>query len=189
MKITMTLYVQTREDWRAWLQAHHQTEREVWFTFYKKHTGQPSVPYGAAVEEALCFGWIDSLIQRVDDDKYVQKFTPRKNNRNWSALNISRMRKLIEAGRMTEAGLAVIPPGLLEAAPGPSVQRELAVPSWMEQALMAHPQAWANFNQLAPSYRRQYIGWVAAAKRDGTRQRRLEEAIVLLAQNKKLGMK
>jgi uncharacterized protein YdeI (YjbR/CyaY-like superfamily) len=189
MKISNTLYVKTREDWRAWLQAHHQTEREVWFIFYKKHTGQPSVPYDAAVEEALCFGWIDSIIQRLDDDRYAQKFTPRRNTSNWSALNINRVRKLIEAGRMTEAGLATIPPDLLEAAPHQPRQRELPMPSWMAQALMAHPTAWENFNRLAPSYRRQYIGWISAAKRDDTRQRRLQEAIALLERNEKLGMK
>src|SRR5438309_6482273 len=110
MEITKTLYVTNRDDWRAWLEEHHATEPEVWLIFYRKASGRPRIPYDEAVEEALCFGWIDSLVKRIDDDKFAQKFTPRRDRSKWSALNIRRVRNLIEEGRMTEAGLAKFDP-------------------------------------------------------------------------------
>ncbi|MGA7733294.1 MAG: hypothetical protein WCD37_18690 [Chloroflexia bacterium] len=103
-----TLYLSMREDWRAWLQANHETGREVWLVFYKKHTGQPSLPYNDAVEEALCFGWIDSVEKRLDADRYALRFTPRKPKSNWSESNKRRVRQLVASGRMTEAGLAKV---------------------------------------------------------------------------------
>src|SRR5438105_1352275 len=108
MDVRKTLYVTSREEWRAWLTKHYQTEAEVWLIYYKKHTGQPRISYHQAVEEALCFGWIDSIVKRIDDDKFAQKFTPRRDGTTWSALNRRRLRQLIREGRMTEAGLAKI---------------------------------------------------------------------------------
>jgi uncharacterized protein YdeI (YjbR/CyaY-like superfamily) len=107
------LYVTTRDEWRAWLAEHHDTEREVWLVSYKKHTGRPQIPYDDAVEEALCFGWIDSLVKTIDDERFAQKFTPRKEKSNWSESNKRRVRKLVREGRMTEAGLATTK-GILE---------------------------------------------------------------------------
>src|SRR5437763_427402 len=108
MAISKTLYVTTRDAWRAWLAKHYDSETEVWLIYYKKQSGQPRIPYDHAVEEALCFGWIDSLVKRIDDDKFAQKFTPRRDWTKWSALNKRRMRKLVREGRMTEAGLATV---------------------------------------------------------------------------------
>jgi uncharacterized protein YdeI (YjbR/CyaY-like superfamily) len=107
------LYVTTRDEWRAWLAEHHDTEKEVWLVSYKKHTGRPQIPYDDAVEEALCFGWIDSLVKTIDDERFAQKFTPRKEKSNWSESNKGRVRKLVREGRMTEAGLATAK-GILE---------------------------------------------------------------------------
>ena len=107
------LYVTTRDEWRAWLAEHHDTEREVWLVSYKKHTGRPQIPYDDAVEEALCFGWIDSLVKTIDDERFAQKFSPRKGKSNWSESNKRRVRKLVREGRMTEAGLATAK-GILE---------------------------------------------------------------------------
>ena len=106
MKISKTLYVTDRADWRAWLERHHKSESEVWLIYYKKQTGLPRIPYDDAVEEALCFGWIDSIVKRIDDEKFAQRFTPRKAKSNWSELNRERVKKLIKEGRMTEAGRA-----------------------------------------------------------------------------------
>jgi uncharacterized protein YdeI (YjbR/CyaY-like superfamily) len=103
-----TLHVTTREAWRKWLQKHHDRETEVWLIFYKQHTGKPRVAYEDAVEEALCFGWIDSIVRRVDDECYMQKFTPRKPNSKWSDSNRARVKKLLKAGLMTEAGKSVL---------------------------------------------------------------------------------
>jgi uncharacterized protein YdeI (YjbR/CyaY-like superfamily) len=193
MNISKTLYVTNRDEWRAWLERNHDTESEVWLIYYKKHSGRPRIPYDDAVEEALCFGWIDSLVQRMDDEKYAQKFTPRQANSTWSALNQARVAKLIKAGRMTEAGLATVNYSMTdkgqESPKSAEEKQELAVPQHVQQALMANDRAWENFKKLAPSYRRNYLRWIMDAKKEETRKRRLKEAIELLAQNKKLGMK
>ena len=184
MKMSRTLRVSNRDAWRSWLEKHHADASEVWLVHYKKHTGKPRLPYDDAVEEALCFGWIDANIQRIDDDRYARKFTPRRDKSNWSALN------LIREGRMTAAGLARLDPAA--ARPVPAASRSTCpppLPEYMRKALVANRRAWENFKSLAPSYRRQYIRWVRAAVREETRERRLREAVARLAQNQKLGMK
>ncbi len=108
MDITKTFEATHRHDWRAWLEENHHRETEIWLVFYKSHTGHPCVSYEDAVEEALCFGWIDSLVKRIDDDRYAQKFSPRKPGSKWSVSNRRRMAKLIREGRMTPAGLATV---------------------------------------------------------------------------------
>src|SRR5262249_55806680 len=142
------------------------------------------IPYEHAVEEALCFGWIDSIVKKIDDDKFAQKFTPRRDSTRWSALNRRRMRKLIQEGRMTEAGLARIDPGILGEEPQAKQSKgELDVPRFLKQALKASPKAWESFERLAPSHRKQYITWIMDAKKEETRERRLREAVALLAQD------
>src|SRR5262245_33206547 len=247
------LYVTSREKWRDWLTKHGQSETEVWLIYYKKDSGRSRIPYDDAVEEALCFGWIDSIVKRMDDEKFAQKFTPRRDSSRWSALNTRRVRKLMHEGRMTEAGLAKLDPAMLgdkgRAKPDagdvdlpPLVKRALManatawknfqslspsrrsayvrlitdakkeetrdrrvrevisrleqntgdpddIPRIIKQALKANATAWKNFQNLAPSYRRHYVGWIMHAKQEPTRERRLREAISLLEQNKKLGLK
>jgi len=192
MRIPKTLYVTNRDDWRAWLEQNHEAEKEVWLIYYKKHTRRPSIPYDDAVEEALCFGWIDSIVQRIDNERYAQKFTPRKNNSRWSESNKRRVRKLLEAGKMTPAGLAKIGDGVLGAEERSKPESEAkgpVIPEYLEEALRVNGKAWENFNSLAPSYRRQYIGWIMAAKKAETRDRRIREATELLMRNEKLGMR
>ena len=187
-----TLYVTDREEWRAWLQANYAQVSEIWIIYYKKHTLQPSIPYDVAVEEALCFGWIDSIVKRVDDARFMQRFTPRKDTGNWSEPNKVRVRKLIAERRMTEAGLSKISAEVLAECARPQAPRTkkvLVVPPYFKKALAADKRAWENFNKLAPSYKRQYVEWVASARREETRAKRLEETKELLSQNKKLGMK
>jgi uncharacterized protein YdeI (YjbR/CyaY-like superfamily) len=96
-----TLYVTNRTDWRSWLRKHHDREKEIWLIYYKQLTGKPRIPYEDAVEEALCFGWIDSTVKRLDQERYAQKFTPRRANSHWSVLNKKRAKKMIQAGKMT----------------------------------------------------------------------------------------
>jgi uncharacterized protein YdeI (YjbR/CyaY-like superfamily) len=190
MEMSKTLYVSTREEWRAWLARHHESETEVWLIYYKKESDRPRIPYDDAVEEALCFGWVDSLVQRIDDEKYAQKYSPRRARSKWSPSNLRRMRKLIENGRMTEFGLAKFDLSLLDQeVPAKTRTPDPEVPPFLRQALEAVPAAWKNFQALAPSYRKNYVGWILAAKKDETRQRRVLEAVTLLEQNKKLGMK
>ena len=158
MKISKTLYVTSRDDWRTWLEKNHETEKEVWLIYYKKHTNQPRIPYDDAVEEALCFGWIDSIVQKIDDERYAQKFTPRRSGSKWSELNKRRVRKLLKEGKMNRAGLAKIGEGVLAAEEGAKSARktkELVITSYLSEALRGNKKAWENFNDLAPSYRRQ----------------------------------
>jgi uncharacterized protein YdeI (YjbR/CyaY-like superfamily) len=192
MKITKTLHVRTRNQWRSWLQKNHKSQAEVWLVFDRKCTGRTCIDYDAAVEEALCFGWIDGILQKMDDEQYGRRFTPRKASSNWSALNKRRAAKMIKEGRMTEAGRARLDYAGTEDDYGrtpASKAEELVVPSCLARALRGNPAASANFENLAPSYRRNYIRWITAAKTDRTRDKRLAEAIGLLAENKKLGMK
>ena len=184
MKITKTLHVTTRAAWRAWLRKHHRREREVWLLYYKKDSGRPRIPYDDAVEEALCFGWIDSTVQTIDATKYTQRYTPRRDGSAWSPSNIERMRRLIREGRMTKAGLEKFDPS---AKPAP--RPEPVLPAAVERALRTNRRAWANLQNLAPSYRRGYVAWLASAKTEETRERRLKEALSLLERNLKLGMK
>jgi uncharacterized protein YdeI (YjbR/CyaY-like superfamily) len=185
MEIHKTLYVTSREKWRAWLTKHHKSETEVWLIYYKKHTRRPRIPYDDAVEEALCFGWIDSIVKRVDDEKFAQKFTPRRDGTKWSEINKRRLRKLIREGRMTEAGLAKIDLVMLgkdeQAKPSRS---DGDIPRVLRQALMANAKAWKNFQNLTPSRRQAYIRLIMDAKKDETRERRLREAVALLEQSK-----
>lgn len=192
MEITKTLYVTNRDEWRAWLSENHRTEKEIWLIYYKKHTRKPTIPYNDAVEEALCFGWIDGLEKRVDEERYAQRFTPRKAQSNWSESNRRRVKKLIEQGKMTAAGLATINKEILdteEASRSEQKKKATALPQYLKKALMTNKAAWENFKRLAPSHQRNYIKWITAAKKEETRERRMTEAIQLLSRNEKLGMK
>jgi uncharacterized protein YdeI (YjbR/CyaY-like superfamily) len=181
-----TLDVRTRKQWRAWLQSHHRTESDVWLVFHKRHTGEPSVAYGDAVEEALCFGWIDSLIRRLDEDRYARKFTPRTPQSRWSTANRRRYAALEARGLLCAAGLQRAPAGRSGDAPRPAAD---ALPAYIETALKANPRAWAYFERLAPSYRRTYILWIDSAKRGPTKAKRLREAVDQLAAGRRLGLK
>jgi uncharacterized protein YdeI (YjbR/CyaY-like superfamily) len=185
------LYVTNRNEWRDWLSRHYATEAGIWLVFYKKETSKPTIPYENAVEEALCFGWIDSIIKRIDAEKYARKFTPRQDNSKWSQLNKKRAGKMIKEGRMTDIGLAKIrtakKTGLWDQDTRPQIS--LDIPPEFAKALARNKKAKDNFNRLAPSYRKHYIGWIAVAKRPETKKRRTEEAIALLKQGQKLGLK
>lgn len=187
-----TLEVANREEWRAWLADNYDQVSEIWLMYYKKGTGIPSIKYEASVEEALCFGWVDSIIKRIDEHKYARKFTPRKPESKWSPSNIRRVEKMIAAGRITTHGLA-----LVEAAKqsgswdNPPVRPELdlTMPDTFAQGLAGNPQAKQTFDALAPTYQKQYLTWIVTAKRPATKARRIEESVQLLAEGKKLGLR
>lgn len=190
MEITKTLKAKSCEEWRKWLEKHHDKEDEIWLVFLKKHTGKRAISYSEAVEEALCFGWIDGIAKRIDEDKYAQRFTPRKNNLNWSELNKSRVKKLIENGKMTDAGLKKVTFSLDEAPKKEEIKRITPdVPGKLQEALDKNKIASDYFNSLAPSYRKMFLLWINSAKREETKLKRIDEAINLLTQNKKLGLK
>lgn len=192
-KCVKTLRVKTRNDWRGWLIKHHANESEIWLVFHKAHTGQLNIPYGETVEEALCFGWIDGLIRRLDDNRYARKYTPRRLGSVWSEANKRRVEKVLAEGRMTDAGLVFV----REAKASGEWNRRRARPAMptdelpieLSEALETHPTALGTFRALAPTYQKQYILWIATAKRSETRQRRTREALEKLERGERLGLK
>lgn len=180
----------TREAWRAWLAENHVSAQDLWLVFHKKHTGKGGLTYDEAVEEALCFGWIDGILKRIDDEKHMNRFSPRRKNSVWSERNKERVRRMIEAGRMTETGLARIREAKENGQWDKAAEREdvSVVPAELVEALAKDAQAGQNFERLAPSYRRQFIYWIGTAKREETRAKRVAEAIRMLRENKRLGM-
>jgi uncharacterized protein YdeI (YjbR/CyaY-like superfamily) len=179
------LQVANRRQWRAWLKDHHTSSPGVWLVFYKAHTGAKSMVYEDMVREALCFGWIDSLVKRLDDDRYAIKVTPRKPTSKWSPLNRTRWTELKAARLLTAAGLAAAPTN--NSYPSRPVIPEL--PGYIAKALKTNPRAWTFFQGLAPTYRRNFVVWIYMAKRSETRARRIRESISLLAAGKKIGLK
>ena len=183
-KTATTLDLRSRQEWRDWLAAHHGGQAEIWLVFHKKHTGVACLSYADSVEEALCFGWVDSLIKRLDDNRYARKFTPRKADSIWSDINRRRYADLAARGLLAAPGLARPPTDRRYDQPEPA-----KLPAYIESRLKRNKRAWKNFAALAPSYRRNLIAWIHTAKREATKQKRLNEAVALLAAGKKLGMK
>lgn len=181
----------SRAAWRAWLVQNHARRDELWLVYYKKASGKASVDYAGSVEEALCFGWIDGIKKRIDDDRYAHRFTPRRPGSRWSPLNIERAEQLIARGKMMPAGAAAFGQrkGYGERIPAARAGAEIALAPEIEKALRANSRAWKNFRALAPSYRNRYAGWLRNAKRPETLMKRLAEAVALLEKNAKLGMK
>jgi uncharacterized protein YdeI (YjbR/CyaY-like superfamily) len=187
-----TVEAKNRAEWRTWLAENHEAESEIWLVYYKKGTGVASIDYESSVEEALCYGWVDSIIKKIDDRKYARKFTPRKDNSKWSPSNIKRVKKLMKEGLMTEYGLQKI-----EAAkrfgkwddPEQKPELRFEMHSKFARALQDNKQAKETFENLAPTYQKQYLGWIEVAKRPETRQKRIKESIRLLEKGEKLGLK
>ena len=181
----VTLEVPSRQQWRAWLAKHHTSSPGVWLVFHKAHTGVKSMPYEDTVREALCFGWVDSLIKRLDDNRYALKVTPRKPTSKWSDLNRRRWKELKAAGSLTPAGLAAAPTDNTYG-PKPVIP---VLPNYIATAIKADAKAWRFFQDLALRQRRDFVVWIHTAKRPDTRERRIRESIALLAAGKKLGLK
>lgn len=184
-----TLIVQTLDQWRDWLASHHASESQIWLVFYKQHTAPASIDYKDALDEALCFGWVDSLVKRLDDRRYARKFTPRRADSRWSDVNRKRYAELKAAGRLKPPGIQR-PPSDRGYGTGPS---RLALPSrlpaYIRDALRDNPTALRHFNALPLEQRRRYYAWIESAKREETKLRRLKEAISLLESGKVLGLK
>jgi uncharacterized protein YdeI (YjbR/CyaY-like superfamily) len=175
----------SRRDWRRWLAKHHATSPGVWLVYYKEHTGVACVAYDDSVREALCFGWIDSLIRRLDEDRYARKFTPRKPGSVWSASNLKRWAELEKDGALAVAGRAASPKGAPRA-------RRPQVPDRseeLERAIRRNRAAWRSYQALPAGERRRFVSWISVAKRSDTRERRIREAITLLAAGERLGLR
>lgn len=190
MKMPLTFTTADPAEWRRWLEEHGSAEKEVWFIYFKPGSGKSALDYEETVEEALCFGWIDSIIQKIDGEQYARKFNPRSNTQKWSASNLRRMQKLIAEGLMTEAGLRVIDPAILAKDPA-ELQRvdDLDAFEQVRELLRQHPQAWANFVKLPPSHQKRYLGWINSAKQQVTREKRVLEAVSYLDKGESMPMK
>ncbi len=180
-----TLKTRDRAQWRRWLAKNHASSPGVWLVYYKGRATVKSISYEDSLQEALCFGRIDSLIKRLDDDRYARRFTPRKPGSKWSETNRKLWTRLETEGSLRPAGLAAAPtenrygarPGVPE------------LPAYLMHALQGTPRAWKFFKGLARTYQRPFVVWVHTAKREATREKRLREAIRLLANGKTLGLK
>jgi uncharacterized protein YdeI (YjbR/CyaY-like superfamily) len=176
----------TRDAWRAWLAANHTRTAGIWLISYKVESGKPRFDYDAAVEEALCFGWIDSKPNKLDAERSLLWFAPRKPKTGWSAINKQRVAKMIETAQMTPAGLAKIEAAQADGSWSrlDSVEA-LEVPPDLAQALADHPPAAINFEAFPRSVKRGILEWILNAKRAPTRAKRIEETARLAAQNQR----
>jgi uncharacterized protein YdeI (YjbR/CyaY-like superfamily) len=186
----MELYVKTREEWRKWLEENHSSVQGIWLIYYKKPSGKPRIPYNDAVEEALCFGWIDSKIKKVNDDYYIQWFTPRRPGSRWSKLNMGRVQKLIKEGRMRPEGLSAYeevskkPKLIYDIRP----EDNIPLPDDLSEALKKNIAAHNNFINFPPSSRKLYVFWLNDAKREETRKARIAKIVERSEKNIKAGM-
>jgi uncharacterized protein YdeI (YjbR/CyaY-like superfamily) len=173
------------EEWHAWLEEHHDTEAEVLVGYWKRGTGRPSLTWPESVDEALCFGWIDGVRRRIDDERYCIRFTPRRPRSRWSDVNVARVAELEREGRMRPAGRAAFAARTEEGTYSyERQQREAALDEARERRLRADAAAWAYLSAQPPGYRRAVVHWVMSAKREETRDRRLAQLIECSAQGR-----
>jgi uncharacterized protein YdeI (YjbR/CyaY-like superfamily) len=173
------IFFESPQEFYDWLEEHHETEDEVYVGMFKKHTGMRAMSWSEAVDQALCFGWIDGRANAIDDDSYMQRFTPRRPGSNWSKINIAKVAKLTEEGRMRPAGLRAFE-ARTDAKSGvySFEQRDKArLTVEYEERLRANPKAWEYWEKRPPGYRKTATFWVMSAKREETRERRLNQLI------------
>ena len=171
------IYFESPQAFYDWLEEHHATEAEVYVGFHKQHTGKRAMSWSEAVDQALCFGWIDGRVNKIDDDRYMQRFTPRKPTSNWSKVNVEKVARLIEEGLMRPAGLAAFEKRTDQRTGVYSFERQPKLPPEYEARLRANTAAAQYFESRPPSYRRTAIHLVMSAKREETRERRLQQLI------------
>jgi uncharacterized protein YdeI (YjbR/CyaY-like superfamily) len=167
------------EDFRRWLEQHHDSEPELWVCYFKKGSGRASMTWPESVDEALCFGWIDGIRKRIDADRYMIRFTPRRRGSVWSAVNIGRVASLVAEGRMRPAGRDAFEARREDRSGIYSYEQrdEAALPAAFEQRFRAEEESWAWFGTQPRGYRQTAIRWVMTAKREETRERRLTTLI------------
>jgi len=173
------LYVVNREEWRQWLKDNYKTEKEIWLVYYRKHTGVPRIPYNDAVEEALCFGWIDSITRSIDQERYSQRFTPRNPRSKYSQTNKERLRRLVEMEKVMPEVLDSI---------GDQLEEEFIFPEDIKAALQTNQTAWENFQKYSDAYQRIRIAYIdTARKRSGEFEKRLNHFIKMTEQDVQFG--
>jgi uncharacterized protein YdeI (YjbR/CyaY-like superfamily) len=179
----LVFYPKSRQEWRNWLETNHQTETEVWLQTFKKATGKPSLPYDDLVEECLCFGWIDGVVSKYEDDSCIQRITPRRKKTFLSELNRQRVWKLQKLGLMTPFGIAPIENQI------GSPDDAWEIPTWILEKLQENPKVWENFQSFPPNYQRLKIGWITepAISRGEEKIKRLNYLLKMTEQGKTYG--
>lgn len=179
VKISQTLYITDRREWRDWLSKNYQTAPEIWLVYPKKATGKPRIEYNDAVEGALCFGWIDSTIKTVDEEHTAQRFSPRKPKAKYSQANIERLRELVACKKVIKEVVEAL---------GDMLEEEFQFPSDILEALQASPLAWENFQRFPEGYKRIRVAFIdGARKRPAEFQKRLRYFIAMTEKNKMFG--
>ena len=183
----------SQHAWRRWLEVNHAAVPETWVVFYRKparRPGRPTLTYGEAVEQAICFGWIDGLKRRLDDERYTHRFTPRKPDSRWSESNRERLARMRSAGLMAPPGEAAVEASIRSGAwDKPARAAPVEAPAELLAALEADAEVRAGWASLTRAQQRRYEVWVGMAKREETRARRLAESLTLLRRGEKLGMR
>jgi uncharacterized protein YdeI (YjbR/CyaY-like superfamily) len=173
------LHVTARKEWRQWLQKHYRTEPEIWLVNYRKASGKPRISYNDAVEEALCFGWIDSTLKGIDEERFAQRFSPRRPGRAYSQINKERLRKLLAEGKIKREVLAKLPDLSTE---------RFEIAADIREAIKDNSRAWRNFQRFSDTYRRIRVGFIEAARnRPAEFQKRLGHFIRMTEKNKRFG--
>ena len=192
MKIGKTFYAANRKQWRSWLAKNHRSEFEIWLIYYKKNSGKSRIPYNDAVEEALCYGWIDSTLKPKDEISYLQRFSPRRKNSKLSEMNKERVRRLIKAKKMTRFGLDSIQHHMENASNTPkhlTTLKKFFLPKDILHELKKNPLAWKNFKKFPESYKRIRIGWIDSSRNSHEYfTNRLRYFIKMTEKNKMFGM-
>ena len=179
MEITKTLHVTNRQAWRKWLKKHYKTEKEIWLVYYKKGTGKPRIEYNDAVEQALCFGWIDSIVKTLDEKRTAQRFSPRKPKSKYSPANKERLRKLIKQRKVIKEVRDTL---------GYISEEKFEIPKDILKAISANEEAWENFQKFSDAYIRIRIGFIDGARnRPDEFKKRLRYFIKMTGQNKQYG--
>ncbi|MGV8169394.1 MAG: YdeI/OmpD-associated family protein [Candidatus Nanoarchaeia archaeon] len=187
MIITKKLHVTSRDKWRAWLEKNWDKEKEIWLVHYRKESGRSRIPYPETVDEALCFGWIDSTLKPIDEHKYAQRFTPRRKTSNLSQMNLERVRRLIKDGRMTDAGLKALSHVFDKDNDDHS---DFKIPKDIIAALKKDKETWKNFNAFPAEYQRIRISYIEGYRERNKEEfnKRLNYFLKMTAKNKKFGM-
>jgi uncharacterized protein YdeI (YjbR/CyaY-like superfamily) len=181
------IFFSSPAEFRAWLEEHHETEAEVWVGYFKKATGKATMTWSDAVDEALCFGWIDGKLQRIDDERHRQRFTPRRPGSNWSEINVAKVAELRALGRMRPAGEAAFAARRVDPTALTYERRhEAAFDAEQEAAFRANEAAWRWFGEQSDSYRHMATFWVVSAKRPETRAKRLRSLIECSADGRRV---
>lgn len=177
--VSQTLYLTSRKDWRHWLKKHYKTEKEIWLVYPRKATGKPRIEYNDAVEEALCFGWIDSIVKKFDEESTVQRFSPRKPKAKYSQANIERLRSLVAKKKVVKEVVDTL---------GDILNEEFVIPPDILKAIQANKQTWKNYQKFSEPYKRIRIAFIHGARhRPEEFNKRLRHFIEMTGKNKMFG--